>query len=75
MMKNDNRVESSIYIAFNAIISERKESTGLPPYAPESEDCGPALRPDCHVSSFRPIGLRSAELLGSALRFLLTLRP
>ena len=27
MMKNDNRVESSIYIAFNAIISERKEST------------------------------------------------
>lgn len=41
MMKNDNRVESSIYIAFNAIISERKESTGLPPYAPESEDCGP----------------------------------
>ena len=32
MMKNDNRVESSIYIACNAIISERKESTGLPPY-------------------------------------------
>lgn len=33
------------------------------------------LRPDCHASSFRPIGLHSAELLGSALRFLLTLRP
>ena len=29
MMKNDDRVESSIYIAFNAIISERKESTGF----------------------------------------------
>lgn len=33
------------------------------------------LRPDCHFSSFSPIGLHLAELLGSALRFLLTLRP
>ena len=75
MMKNDNRVESSIYIAFNAIISERKESTGLPPYAPERKDCGPALRPGCHVSSFGTVVPRSAGLLGSAPRFLLTPRP
>ena len=75
MVKDNNRVESSIYTAFNAIIAEHKESTGLPPHAPEHEDCGPALRPSCYVSSFGTVVPLSAELLGSALRFLLTLRP
>ena len=73
-MKNNNRGESSICIAFAAIIAERKESTGLLHHAPESEDCSPALRPDCHISSFDPIGSRSAELRRSPLGFYVTLR-
>lgn len=75
MVKNNNRGESSICIAFTAIIVEHKESTGLLRHAPGSKDYGPALRPDCYVSSFGTVVPRSAELLGSALRFLLTLRP
>ena len=69
MVKNNNRGESSVCIAFAAIIAERKESTGLLRHAPESEDCGPALRPDCHISSFDPIGSRLAGLLRSPLGF------
>lgn len=34
MVKNNNRGESSICIAFTAIIAERKESTGLLRHAP-----------------------------------------
>ena len=52
-----------------------QKPTGLLSHAPGSKDYGPALRPDCYVSSFGTVVPRSAELLGSALRFLLTLRP
>lgn len=75
MVKNNNRGESSICIAFTAIIAERKESTGLLRHAPGSKDYGPALRPDCYVSSLDPIGSLSAGLRRSPLGFYVTLRP